>query len=358
LHHRDWSPLARGDRTVPQRLDPDIASAIVWPGNRISAGEWTMRMRGVIASGVAMTIGAVAAAWAQEDFPARTVQIIVPSTPGSSADILGRMLADGMTVRLGKPFIVVNKPGANGVLGTADVARATPDGYMLMHGATYSITVQPLLDKDAGYSIKSFTPICQTFKNDQVIVVPPDSPLKTVHDIIDAAKKKPGALNVGVPGIATIPHLAMIQFAQQAGVEFNDVPFKGPAEEILNTRNGQLDFSAVPLTAAVGSGLPMPGIFAEQRNPSLPDVPTFKEQGFDVAPLSYGGLLGPAGMPEDVAQKLENACTAVVKAKAYQSVVKETYQPADFFADSTFFKLDLARDLEEKTRLVGMLNLK
>ena len=316
-----------------------------------------MRLSAVIAATMAIAIGAAAGA-AAEDYPERTVQIIVPTTPASSADILGRMLADGLSVRLGKPFIVIDKPGANGVLGTADVARAKPDGYTLMHGATYSITVQPLIDKDAGYTYESFTPICQTFKNDQVLVVSPDSPLKTAADIVAAAKKKPGALNAGIPGIATIPHLALVQWAQQAGIEFNDIPFKGPAEEIQNTRNGQLDFAAVPLTAAVGSGLAMPGIFADTRNPSLPDVPTLREQGFDVAPASYGGLLGPAGMPEDVARKLENACTAVVRAKAYQSVVKETYQPPNFFADSAFFLLDLRRDVEEKARLVGLLNLK
>ena len=244
----------------------------------------------------AMVLGlAGATGAAAQNYPERVVQIIVPATPGSSADILGRVLADGMSAQFGKPVIVVNKPGANGVLGTADVARAKADGYMLMHGATYSVTVQPLTDKDAGYTVKSFTPICQTFKNDQVIVVPPNSPLKTAKDIIEAAKQKPGALNVGIPGIATIPHLAMIQLAQQAKVEFNDVPFKGPAEEIQNTRSAQLDFSAVPLTAAAGSGLAMPGLFAATRNPSLPDVPTFKEQGYDVAPLSFGGLFGPAG---------------------------------------------------------------
>src|SRR6202035_4797542 len=125
-------------------------------------------------------------------------------------------------------------------------------------------------------------PICQTFKNDQVIVVPPNSPLKTAKDLIAAAKQKPGALNVGIPGVATVPHLAMIQLAQQAKVEFNDVPFKGTAEEIPKTRSGHNDFSAWPLTAAAGSVLAMPGLFAAARNPSLPDVATFKEQGYDV----------------------------------------------------------------------------
>jgi len=316
-----------------------------------------MRNGATLAASLMIAVGAASSAVAQT-YPDHVVQIIVPSTAGSSADILGRVLADGMSAQLGKPFIVVDKPGANGVLGSADVARAKPDGYTLMHGATYSITVQPLTDKDAGYTVKSFTPICQTFKNDQVIVIPPNSPLKTARDIVDAAKRKPGALNVGIPGIATIPHLAMVELADQAKVEFNDVPFKGPAEEIQATRSGQIDFAAVPLTAAAGSGLAMPGLFAEARNPSLPDVPTFKEQGYDIAPLSYGGLLGPAGMPDDVTRKLESACVATIKSEAAQRVVKNTLQPADYFADSAGFARNLERDVAEKMRLVPLLNLK
>ncbi|MGA8612529.1 MAG: tripartite tricarboxylate transporter substrate binding protein [Xanthobacteraceae bacterium] len=316
-----------------------------------------MRNGAIIAAGLAFTVGAVSGAAAQT-YPDHVVQIVVPTTAGSSADILGRVLADGMSAQLGKPFIVVDRAGANGVLGTADVARAKPDGYTLMHGATYSITLQPLTDKDAGYTLKSFTPICQTFKNDQVIVVPPNSPLKTARDIVDAAKRKPGALNVGIPGIATIPHLAMVELADQAKVEFNDVPFKGPAEEMQATRSGQIDFAAVPLTAAAGSGLTMPGLFAEARNPALPDVPTVKEQGYDIAPLSYGGLLGPAGMPDEVTRKLQGACVAIMKSDAAQRVVKNTLQPADYFADSAGFARNLERDLAEKMRLVPMLNLK
>ena len=311
----------------------------------------------LIAAGLAAGLAAPVTAMAQ-NYPERVVQIIVPATPGSSADILGRVLAEGMSADFGKPVIVVNRPGANGVLGTADVARANPDGYTLFHGAGYSITVQPLTDKDIGYNVKSFTPICQTFKNDQVIVVPPNSALKTAQDLVEAAKKKPGALNVGIPGIATVPHLAMVQLADLAHVEFNNVPFKGPAEEIQNTRNGQLDFSAVPLTAAAASGLLMPGIFAPSRNPSLPNVPTFKEQGFDVAPLSFGGLLGPAGMPAAVTKKLENACIAIMKGEAAQRVVKNTFQPADYFADAAGFARNLATDVAEKTPLVGKLDLK
>ena len=323
-----------------------------------------MRTRAIGATSLAMAMGttltltaAIGAATgaAAQNYPERVVQIIAPSTAGSSADILGRVLADGFSSQLGKPFIVVNKPGANGVLGAADVARANPDGYTLLHTATYSITVQPLTNKEVGYTAKSLTPICQTFKNDQVVIVPPNSPLKMARDLIDTAKKKPGAVTVGIPGIATIPHLAMIQLADDAKVQFNDVPFKGPAEEIQNVRSGQIDFAVVPLTAAAGSGLSMPGLFAETRNPALPDVPTFKEQGYDVAPLSFGGLLGPAGLPVDVTHKLEAACVAIMNSDAAQRVVKNTLQPAAYFADSAGFAENIAKDVAEKKRLVAML---
>jgi tripartite-type tricarboxylate transporter receptor subunit TctC len=313
-----------------------------------------MRNPAAIAACIIVGVGAASGATAQ-NYPDRVVQIIVASPPGSSADIVGRVLADGLSTQLGKRFIIIDKPGASGVMGTADVARAKPDGYTLMHGATVPITLSPLLDDQAGYTAKSFTPICQTFKNDQVAVVPPDSPLKTASDIVEAAKHKPGALNVGIPGLATIPHLAMIELAAAAKVTFNDVPFKGPAEEIQNTRSAQIDFAVVPLTAAAGSGLLMPGIFASERNPALPDVPTFKEQGYDVAPLSYGGLLGPAGMPADVVDKLVSACATAMKSEAAQSIAKRSFQPRDYFADSAGFARNLEIDIAEKERLAPML---
>jgi tripartite-type tricarboxylate transporter receptor subunit TctC len=315
-----------------------------------------MRHGARLAAAAAM-VGVAGSASAQ-NYPDHVVEIILPTTPGSSADILGRVLADGLASQLGKPFIIINKPGASGVIGSAAVANAKPDGYTLMHGATFSITVQPLTDKQAGYTYKSFDPICQTFKNDQVLVVPPNSPLKTVRDIIEAAKKKPGALNVGIPGTYTIPHLAMIELSQQAKVEFNDIPFKGPAEEIQMTRGGQLDFASVPLTAAAGSGLHMPAIFATARNPSIPDVPTAKEQGFDVAPLSFGGLLGPAGLPVDVKRKLADACTTTMRGEAAQRIDKTTFQPPDSFADSAGFARNLDLDVAEKTRLLSTIKAK
>jgi tripartite-type tricarboxylate transporter receptor subunit TctC len=304
---------------------------------------------------VAAAMVGVAGSASAQNYPDHVVEIILPTTPGSSADILGRVLADGLASQLGKPFIIINKPGASGVIGSAAVANAKPDGYTLMHGATFSITVQPLTDKQVSYTYKSFDPICQTFKNDQVLVVPPNSPFKTVADIVEAARKKPGVLNVGVPGTLTIPDLAIIELSRQAKVELTTIPYKGPAEELQNIRSGQLDLAAVPLTAAASSGLHMPGLFAEARNPALPDVPTVREQGFDVAPLSYGGLLGPAGLPAEIKRKLADACAVTMHGPAAQRIIKNTFQPSDFFADSAGFARDLDRDVAEKTRLLSTI---
>jgi tripartite-type tricarboxylate transporter receptor subunit TctC len=313
------------------------------------------RRRGSIAA-IAAAYAVLAGNAAAQSFPDHIIEMIVPSTPGSSADILGRILADSMGSQLGQRFVVFNKPGGSSILGTAEVARAKPDGYTLMHGAAFSITVQPLTERQTGYTAESFTPICQTFKNDQVIVARPNT-YNSVADLIAAAKAKTGGLNYGSPGLGTVPHLSMAEVSQVSKVEFNHVPFKGPAEAIQMALAGQIDFSVVPLTAAASSGLVMPALFAEKRNSSIPDVPTVKEQGFDVAPLSIGGLLGPAGLPADVKGKLENACKVAMQSEAFQRIVKATFQPSDFSADSAGFAANLNKDVADKRRLLTALGM-
>jgi len=301
-----------------------------------------------------------AAAWpcaaAAQSYPDHIIELVVPATPGSSADLLGRVLADGIAARLGQRLVVLNKPGAAGIVGMSEVARAKPDGYTLIHGAVYSITVQPLTERQAGYTHKSFDPICQTFKNDQVIVARPGT-YKSVADLLAASKEKPGGLNYGTPGLGTIPHLAMAELAQITKVPFNHVPFRGPPESIQMTAAGQIDFAVAPLTAAASSNMAMPGLFALNRNPAIPDVPTVKEQGFDVAPLSIGGLFAPAGLPADIKSKLEAACVATKDTEPFQRIVKNTLQPADYFADAAGFTANVNQDVEDKRRLLTALGM-
>jgi tripartite-type tricarboxylate transporter receptor subunit TctC len=310
---------------------------------------------GIFAAVTMASAGLIGSATAQT-YPDRIIELIVPATPGSSADILGRVLADGMGTALGQRIVVLNKVGAGGMLGTAEASRAKPDGYTLVHTAVYALTVQPLTEKQVSYTYKSFDPICQTFKNDMVIVARPNT-YKDVADLLKASKAKTGGLNYGTPGVGTIPYLAMAEVSQITKIEFNNVPFRGPPETIQMTAAGQIDFAVAPLTAAAGSNLAMPGLFALKRNPSMPDVPTVIEQGYNVAPLSIGGLLAPAGLPADVKQKLDSACAAARASEAFQRIAKRTFQPSDYQADSAGFKANIDRDVEEKRRLLTALGL-
>src|SRR5262249_21928907 len=208
---------------------------------------------------------------------------------------------------------------------------------------------------ELNYSPKSFEPICQAFKNEMVIIAHPDSPYKSVADLVAAAKAKPGGINYGHLGVASIPHLAMIEFAQNAGVEFNAIPFKGDADVMQQVMGRQVDFGAVVLSSAARSGLRLLGLFANQRNPSTPDTPTVREQGFAVAPSSFGGLLAPAGIPADVKRKLGEACQVAAQGEAYAKLTRTVFQPTDYYADSASFAKSLADDVPDKTRLLGTL---
>jgi tripartite-type tricarboxylate transporter receptor subunit TctC len=149
----------------------------------------------------------------------------------------------------------------------------------------------------------------------------------------------------------------MAELSQIAHVEFNQVPFRGPPESIQMVAAGQIDFAVAPLAAATSSNLAMPGLFAQKRNPSIPDVPTVKEQGFDVAPLSIGGLFAPAGLPADIKAKLGEACNAAVHSDAFLRIAKATFQPPDYYADGAAFTASIEQDVVEKRRLLTALGM-
>ena len=299
---------------------------------------------------VALTTGADA-----QTFPERPIEVTVPFSAGAVTDVLGRALADGMSQQLGRRVLVVNKAGATGGIGTGAVARATPDGYSLLFTAAVSITVLSITNKELNYSLKSFEPICQTFKNEMVIIAHPDSPFKSVADLVAAARAKPGGVNYAHLGVASIPHLAMIEFSQYAKVEFNAIPFKGDADVMQQVMGRQVDFGAVVLSSAARSGLRLLGLFANQRNPSTPDTPTVREQGFAVAPSSFGGLLAPAGIPAEVKRKLGEACQAAAQGEAYAKLARTVFQPDDYYADGASFAKSLEQDVADKTRLLATL---
>jgi tripartite-type tricarboxylate transporter receptor subunit TctC len=293
------------------------------------------------------------AARAQSDYPNRVVRIINPYVAGSTTDVLSRALAVGLSSRLGQQFIVENRPGAGGALGTATVARADADGYTVLFAPALVLSVHPQARKDTGYKPDALIPVCQTFTNAMALAVPNDSPIKNVADLVAAAKQKPGALNYGHQGILTIPHLAMEEFLQNAKIDIKGVPFRGEPLVMTDLLGGRLDVASIVLGSASGQNVRVIGVFSETRHSAFPNVPTVKEQGYDVSPASFGGLLAPAATPAAVVAKLASACAGAAKDEIYATTAKRAAQPDDYYADAAVFKQRLQRDIERKAAVLA-----
>ncbi len=293
---------------------------------------------------------------AQTEYPNRAVRIINPYVAGSTTDILARGLATGLSSRLGQQFYVDNRPGAGGTLGTSAVARAETDGYTLLFAPALVLSVYPQArGTDAGYKPDAIMPICQTFTNAMALAVRPDSPIKNAADLVKAAKEKPGALNYGHQGPLTIPHLAMEEFLNYANIDIKDIPFRGEPLVMTDLLGGRIDVASIVLGTAQGQDVRVIGVFSEMRHPAFKDVPTFKEQGFDVSPASFGGLMAPAGTFPAVVAKLATACAGAAKDEAYKTTAERAAQPPDYYADAALFKQRLQRDIERKAAVLSRL---
>jgi tripartite-type tricarboxylate transporter receptor subunit TctC len=306
---------------------------------------------------IALAALALAHAPAQAEYPERAVDLVIPYPAGGGIDLLLRALGEGLSTHFKQPFVVSNRTGAGGAIGVAYVARATPDGYTLLFVPALAYSVLPVMQANVGYTTKSFAPICQTFENQMALIVKPDSAIKTTRDLVEAARTKPQAYAATAAG--TITHLAAAALAITAKVPLEHVPFRGDGELMGQLIGGHVDFAVTTLAsaAAAGPSIRVVAIFAEARNSSLPGAPTVKEQGYDVAPTSFGGLFAPAGVPADVMTKLQASCKFAVEQPAYVELAKRFHQGSRYYADATTFAKRLEQDVEDKGELLKRLGL-
>jgi tripartite-type tricarboxylate transporter receptor subunit TctC len=292
---------------------------------------------------------------AAAEYPERAVEITVTFAPGGTPDVLARALADGLAAALHQPFPVVNRLGAGSAIGAAFVSRAKPDGYSLLFAPALIASVLPVMQEDSGYTASSFAPICQTFESQMVLVVRPDSPFRTVGDVVAAARQKPDTINYGHAGTGSIPHLAMIELGNAAGVRFNSIPYRGDAEVVAPLLGQHLDVAPITLSSVPRDAVRIVGLFAQARNPALPEVPTVAEQGFAVAPSSFGGLFAPAGLPAELEARLAAACKSAAAAPLYLETARKALLSGDLYADSKAFAARLARDIADKKQVLKSL---
>jgi tripartite-type tricarboxylate transporter receptor subunit TctC len=292
------------------------------------------------------------------DYPERTVDLVIPYPAGGGIDLLLRAMAEGLSAHFKQSFIVSNRTGAGGAIGVSYVARAAPDGYTLLFAPALAYSVLPLM-QSVGYEAKSLLPICQAFENQMALIVRPDSALRSVRDVVEAARASPDKVTYAATAPGTITHLAAAALADAAKVKLNHVPFRGDSELMGQLIGGHVDFATVTLGSATAAGpsVRVIGIFAAARNPTLPDAPTVKEQGYDVAPTSFGGLFAPAGVPSDVMAKLATGCRFAVQQPAYTDLAKRLHQGSDYHADAAAFARRLELDVAEKRQLLMPLGL-
>ena len=191
--------------------------------------------------------------------------------------------------------------------------------------------------------------------SDLGLVVRPDSPIKTVADLVAAAKQRPGQLNYGHPGVLTIPHLAMEEFLQTSRVDIKDIPFRTGPQSIAELLGGRLDVASIVMGTEVGQNIRVIAVFSETRIATFPDVPTVKEQGYDVIPSSFGGLLAPIATPGLILSKLQSSCQAAAKEEIYVTTAKRAGQPDNYYADAAEFRQRLQRDIASKERVLSQL---
>lgn len=254
-----------------------------------------------------------AAAWA----PDRPVRIVIPVAPGGSLDILGRVLTRQLGPRLGQPAVAENHPGAGSNLAFELVARARPDGLTLLVGSD-PLTINPALYPRAGFDpVRDFAPVIEAVRAPQVLVVNPRSPVPDVAAFIAWAKGRDGRLAVASQGNGSIGHLAGALFAQQAGLRFVHVPYRGGGPAVIDLVAGHVEVLFVTLPAAIehirGGRLRALAVTGTERVPAIPDVPTVAEAvlpGFEV--VTWQGILAPAGTPAAAIDRLAADVAAIL----------------------------------------------
>lgn len=288
-------------------------------------------------------LAAAAGSAANAAYPERPITMIVPYAAGGATDVLGRALAPFISKYLGgnANVIVMNRPGAGGDLGVSAIARAPADGYTIGLVSTPPLLTLPL-ERKTTYTWKSFDYLGNVIEDPVSFAVHSDSKFKNMADLIAHAKAKPGEVTVGTTGPGSDDHLGMLMLERSAGVKFNHVPFKGSSEVRTAVLSNVINVAAINVSEGVmfvkgGSPMRNLGQATVDRSPIAPDLPTYKEQGFNVTLSANRALGAPAGLPADVKAKLVKAVEQAVADPEFQRQANTVFfQPVRYSSPAEF----------------------
>lgn len=266
----------------------------------------------IIALGAALGLLLVASlSWSADPYPTHPIRWVVPWPAGGVADTQARIIAEQLGKALGQQVVIDNRAGASGTIGADAVAKSKPDGYTLLYVSPNEQAIAQAIGMEVGYdAAKDFTPITQFLRRPAVLVVNPELNVRTVAELVALVKAKGGAMSYGTPGVAHFSHFATEVFNRRVGIQAPAVPYKGEAPMVTDLIGGQVDYGfgfATTVDPFVRAGrLIALATTGATRSPQLPDVPTFTELGMpEVEMMIWTGLASPAGLPSDIAGRLQ-----------------------------------------------------
>ena len=309
-----------------------------------------MHRRNILAGAAAVLAASITPGFAQGHWPTKPITYIVPFGAGGTTDVLARLITPKAGAALGTSFVIENKPGAGGSMGSDFTAKAAPDGYTILM-ALSSFTVIPeadkLLNRAPTYAMSSLRPIARFTADPTVLAVRADAPWKTVKDFVDDAKKRPGAINYGSSGTYGTMHVPMEILAQSAGMKMTHVPFTGAGPAVVALMGGQIDaVSSGPATVLQqikGGKLRALAHWGNGKLEAMPDVPSLKSAGYDAEYAQWSGLFIPAGTPEPIAQRLRAAAKFAANDPKVKQVILGAGSPV-LYQDSPEFEQYVAGD--------------
>ena len=279
----------------------------------------------LLLTGVILMLSLVLTACGGKQYPDKEITFVCPWSPGGSSDLIVRSMSKVAGKDFPKPFVVVNRDGANGVIATTELAKTKADGYTVSLGTSGLFTTTPISQPNVGYKMEQFDFLLNLTNEPIVLSVPAGSPYRTLEDLIKGAKEKNLTIRYANSGLGGIPQLALAHLFQQAGVKADPIPFKGSAPAITAALANQVEVLAchpgeVLPHAKAGKLIPL-AISSLQRFPALPDVPTMKEKGFDVDLGVKKYVFAPKGMPDDVKKTLVDKLTKAAKDPEFQKTM-------------------------------------
>lgn len=288
---------------------------------------------------------------AAQVYPTKPIQLMIGTVPGGAVDVLGRAFAEGMSAHLGQPVVPNTREGANGSIAVTHVVRSPADGYTVGFTGAGPFVSLPFTRTDMPYSTAEVDFLCQVFELPVALIVPQDSPFKTIEDFVAAAKDRPGQVNVGHGGIGSVPHLAIGEFEKQARVKLNQIAYKGDADQTSAILGKHLDAAVPGLSSVAGKPVRILAVFAADRADTHPDVPTVKESGYGVVKVGMVGLYTRKGAPASVREKLVAACKAGADSEIYRRASAKAGQAVNFL-NSDQWTARIAEDARQNKAIV------